>query len=316
MKQPGIAERRARRARPRPARAISADRRSPRDLAAAREALRAVDPAGARSARARRADASAWARRSSSRIASAPAAELFERGPRPLGGARRRPRTSGVLDWWATALDRHAQTRPRADERDAVYARIVDRMEHGAGARSRLAPASYWLAAAARGTGDLERAWNAAHGRLGRGAASARDRGAALRADLDRLVIAGASSPSAPRAAAARSRSGSAGCAGDAELGVGSDCNGELAAQRLSASSAAQLALRFLPVLADPDVHGQRHRSAAPRLPSRSRTSAAVSSAASRGASNSSSSWTVRIIRARPPACATAAPRGRRSSPA
>ena len=48
-------------------------------------------------------------------------------------------------------------------------------------------PASYWLAAAARGTGDLDRAWQAAIAGWVR-ASLARDRGAALRADLDRLV--------------------------------------------------------------------------------------------------------------------------------
>ena len=32
-----------------------------------------------------------------------------------------------VLDWWATALDRHAQSRP-VEERPAIYARILERM--------------------------------------------------------------------------------------------------------------------------------------------------------------------------------------------
>ena len=48
-------------------------------------------------------------------------------------------------------------------------------------------PASYWLAAAARGVGDLERAWQAAMAGWVR-AGLAQDRGAAVRADLDRLV--------------------------------------------------------------------------------------------------------------------------------
>ena len=48
-------------------------------------------------------------------------------------------------------------------------------------------PASYWLAAAARGAGDLDRAWQAAIAGWVR-ASLAQDRGAALRADLDRLV--------------------------------------------------------------------------------------------------------------------------------
>jgi hypothetical protein len=49
-------------------------------------------------------------------------------------------------------------------------------------------PAGYWLAAAARGAGDLERAWSAATGGWVR-ATLARDSGAALRADLDRLIV-------------------------------------------------------------------------------------------------------------------------------
>jgi hypothetical protein len=48
-------------------------------------------------------------------------------------------------------------------------------------------PASYWLAAASRGAGDLDRAWQAAIAGWVR-ASLAQDRGAALRADLDRLV--------------------------------------------------------------------------------------------------------------------------------
>jgi hypothetical protein len=48
--------------------------------------------------------------------------------------------------------------------------------------------AAYWLAAAARGRGDIERAWQAALAGWMRAPQTA-DRGAALRADLDRLVI-------------------------------------------------------------------------------------------------------------------------------
>ena len=47
--------------------------------------------------------------------------------------------------------------------------------------------AGYWLAAAARASGDIERAWHAALAGWLR-ATLADDRGAALRADLDRLV--------------------------------------------------------------------------------------------------------------------------------
>ena len=91
-----------------------------------------------------------------------------------------------MLDWWATALDRHAQLRGRW--RTPAYLR-PDRRAHGAelAIDAGSAPASYWLAAAARGAGDLERAWQAAIAGWVR-ASLAQDRGAALRADLDRLV--------------------------------------------------------------------------------------------------------------------------------
>jgi hypothetical protein len=91
-----------------------------------------------------------------------------------------------VLDWWATALDRHAQLRGMED-RPPIYARIVERMRAELALDAGSTPASYWLAAAARGAGDLDRAWQAALAGWVR-ASLAQDRGAALRADLDRLV--------------------------------------------------------------------------------------------------------------------------------
>jgi hypothetical protein len=113
------------------------------------------------------------------------AAELFDtaltRGAL-LSTADRRQ----LLDWWATALDREAQTRP-AERRTRVFERIMTRMEE----ELRLEPgnpiANYWLASAARGAGDPERAWDAAVAawvRSGLSPATA----STLRADLDRLV--------------------------------------------------------------------------------------------------------------------------------
>jgi hypothetical protein len=55
------------------------------------------------------------------------------------------------------------------------------------GANPASSAASYWLAAAARGQGDLDAAWDAAKAGWVR-APLADDRGAALRADIDRLV--------------------------------------------------------------------------------------------------------------------------------
>jgi hypothetical protein len=94
-----------------------------------------------------------------------------------------------VLDWWASALDRDA--RPRSDvERTTVYRRIRDRMQDEVGNRPASVAAAYWLSAAARGQGDVQAAWDAAQAGWVR-AALATGRGAALRADLDRLVLRG-----------------------------------------------------------------------------------------------------------------------------
>jgi hypothetical protein len=94
-----------------------------------------------------------------------------------------------VLDWWATAMDREAQARQAAD-RPEIYSRIAARMNTEVAKDAGSAPASYWLAAALRGAGDLEGALNEATAGWVR-AALGRDRGAVLRADLDRLVVQG-----------------------------------------------------------------------------------------------------------------------------
>lgn len=92
-----------------------------------------------------------------------------------------------VLDWWATSLDHHAQGRP-IEERPAIYARIVQRMNVELRRDEGSTAAGYWLVAAPRGSGDLDRAWAAAVAGWVR-AVLARDRGVALRGDLDRLVV-------------------------------------------------------------------------------------------------------------------------------
>jgi hypothetical protein len=91
-----------------------------------------------------------------------------------------------ALDWWASAVDRQAQTQPPGD-RDPSYSRVIQRMEEELRRDPSSTAASYWLAAAARGAGDLDRAWAAATAAWVR-AMLAPDRGATLRADLDRLV--------------------------------------------------------------------------------------------------------------------------------
>jgi hypothetical protein len=91
-----------------------------------------------------------------------------------------------VLDWWATAVDRGVRLRPDI-ERQGPYQQIRQRMQQELTARPGSRAAADWAAAAARGQGDLDAAWNAAQAGWVR-APLADDRGVALRADLDRLV--------------------------------------------------------------------------------------------------------------------------------
>ena len=66
-----------------------------------------------------------------------------------------------ILDWWATAVDRQSDG-GSARARQTLYVRVLDRMEEQLRRGSTSGSVSYWLAAGARGLGDLERAWNAA----------------------------------------------------------------------------------------------------------------------------------------------------------
>jgi hypothetical protein len=92
-----------------------------------------------------------------------------------------------VIDWWASALDREAQ--PRTEfERQAVYQQLRARMQKELGGTLTSATAVYWLAVAARGQGDLQGSWEAAEAGWVR-APMASDRGATLRADIDRFVL-------------------------------------------------------------------------------------------------------------------------------
>ena len=91
-----------------------------------------------------------------------------------------------LLDWWATAVDRAAQTRP-AEQRTALFVEIATRMEQELAIEPGSAVANYWLVAAARGRGDVDRAWDAAVAAWV-SAALAPETSKTLRADLDRLV--------------------------------------------------------------------------------------------------------------------------------
>lgn len=128
------------------------------------------------------------------------AAELFEpllrspaasfggpADPAPLLAERR-----ALFDWWATAVDRAAQLAPDAGRRD-FYLRILIRSQSELARDTSSTAAGYWLAAAARGAGDLDRAWHAAIAAWIRSRALADRAGladrAAARADLDHLVV-------------------------------------------------------------------------------------------------------------------------------
>ena len=91
-----------------------------------------------------------------------------------------------IFEWWAASLDRAAGLAPDA-ERGPIYARILERAETELGRPEGSASASYWLAAAARGTGNFERAWGAAIAGWVRSRYMG-PRGAGLREDLDALV--------------------------------------------------------------------------------------------------------------------------------
>ncbi len=95
-------------------------------------------------------------------------------------------RSRQLLDWWATALDREAQTRPQ-ERRSRVFDRIAARMEDELRQDPFNPVANYWLAVAARGSGDPERAWNAAVAGWVR-SSLAPEKAQTLREDLDRLV--------------------------------------------------------------------------------------------------------------------------------
>jgi hypothetical protein len=95
-------------------------------------------------------------------------------------------RRERLLDWWASALDRQAQLDTPDDAR-TIYVRIVERMTAELRRDPASTVASYWLVAGARGSGDTARAWDAAIAAWVR--APRGERGASLRADLDRIVL-------------------------------------------------------------------------------------------------------------------------------
>jgi hypothetical protein len=88
------------------------------------------------------------------------AAELFD-SALAQGFLLTSPEQLVLLEWWANALDRSAQARP-ADRRALVFERLMARMEAEIRRDAASPVANYWLAVAARGLGDHDRAWEAA----------------------------------------------------------------------------------------------------------------------------------------------------------
>lgn len=91
-----------------------------------------------------------------------------------------------LFEWWAVTLDKRAQLTP-IESRKAIYARVLARAEREVARPESSASGLYWLAAAARGVDDLERAWGAATVAWAR-ARFLGPRGPELRAGLDRFV--------------------------------------------------------------------------------------------------------------------------------
>jgi len=114
------------------------------------------------------------------------AAEFFERGL--ANGDQLEPDArQRLLEWWASALDQQAQLVPEP-ERHTLYLRILSRADEELGRNDRSLVATYWLAAAAFGLDDLDRAWAAAEAGWIR-AGSSGHAGSDVRADLDRLML-------------------------------------------------------------------------------------------------------------------------------
>jgi hypothetical protein len=92
-----------------------------------------------------------------------------------------------VFDWWATSLDRVAQSGVM-ENIDVIYAQILARSETALAQGPGLSAPAYWSVVASRFLGNPMRAWDAAVAGWVR-APLAGDQAAALRADLDRLVL-------------------------------------------------------------------------------------------------------------------------------
>ncbi|MEO5823937.1 MAG: hypothetical protein ABIT71_25810 [Vicinamibacteraceae bacterium] len=113
------------------------------------------------------------------------AADLFESILADVAALGPAPRDQ-LLDWWATAVDRHVRGLA-PENRAEAFDRLVARMEAELRKDPTSAAAAYWVSAASFARGNVDRAWDAAVAGWVRGIVSV-DRGVTLRPDLDRLV--------------------------------------------------------------------------------------------------------------------------------
>jgi hypothetical protein len=91
-----------------------------------------------------------------------------------------------LLEWWATATSRLAESLT-GDARVEKYRELLKVMELELERDLFSRPASYWMVAAARGAGDLNRAWNAGVAGWVRAAGIAR--GKELRSSIEQLML-------------------------------------------------------------------------------------------------------------------------------
>jgi hypothetical protein len=94
-----------------------------------------------------------------------------------------------MLEWWGSAVERHADALDREDRVNA-FRRLRERMSRELARNPGSAAAAYFLVVATRGSGETLEAWDAAIAGWVR-ARLAGSRSAALRADLDKLVLQG-----------------------------------------------------------------------------------------------------------------------------
>ena len=116
------------------------------------------------------------------------AAALFESGID--AAVAQGPQTGeAMLDWWGSAVERHAEPLDR-DARIDAFARLRERMARELSRNPSSSAAAYWFVVGTRGTGEAVAAWDAAVAGWVR-ARLAGARAATLRADLDKLMLEG-----------------------------------------------------------------------------------------------------------------------------